>query len=246
MPELPEVETIKRQLAQKIVGKKLWGKRITGVRRRAKLLIIDFADNSCLLIHLKLTGQLIFEGKPVKYTRHIFKFSDGSRLIFNDARAFGWFKKIKNQEELQKELSSLGPEALEIDIKTFKTILNRRPNTRIKTLLMDQNFIAGIGNIYSDEILYAAKIHPLRKVKTLNNAEVEAIFKKMKKVLLAAIKNKGSSVEYYVDAFGGKGNFVKYHKVYQKEGEKCQRCGAKIKKVKIGGRSAHFCPRCQK
>lgn len=246
MPELPEVETIKRQLAQKIIGKKLWGKKITGVRRRAKLLIIDFADDSCLLLHLKLTGQLIFGGRPIKYTRHIFKFNDGSRLIFNDARNFGWFKKIKNQEQLQKELSSFGPEALEIDFKTFKAILTKRPNVKIKPLLMDQKFIAGIGNIYSDEILFGAKVHPLRRVKTLKNEEIEAIFKNIKKVLSSAIKNKGSSVEYYVDAFGKEGNFVKYHKVYQKQGQKCARCRAIIKKVKIGGRSAHFCPGCQK
>ena len=213
MPELPEVETIKKQLAKKIVGKKLQGEKIKRVRRRAKLLIIDFEDGSSLLIHLKLTGQLIFEGEPSSYTRHIFKFDDGSRLIFNDARKFGWFKKAKNQKEVKKELSSFGPEALQLDLKTFKSLLRKRPGAKIKPLLMDQNFIAGIGNIYSDEILYWAKIHPLRRAKTLSDREIERIYQNIKKVLKKAVRYRGSSVKYYLDAFGKEGNFEKYHQV---------------------------------
>jgi formamidopyrimidine-DNA glycosylase len=110
---------------------------------------------------------------------------------------------------------------------------------------MDQKFIAGIGNIYSDEILYRSKIHPLRKVKTLTEKEIKQIFQNMIKVLKDAIKYHGSSVEYYLDAFGKEGSYHKHHQVYQKEGEKCKRCGATIKKLKIGSRSAHFCPNCQ-
>jgi len=243
MPELPEVEIIKRQLAQKIIGKKLNGQKIIKVRRRAKLLIIDFADNSSLIFHLKLTGQLIFNGKPTPYTRQIFNFDDGSQLIFNDARKFGWWKKVKETTKIEKEF---GAEPLEIDFETFKNLLTSRPNARIKPLLMDQKFIAGIGNIYSDEILYGAKVHPLRHIKTLSNKEIKEIFQNIKKILNAAIKHQGSSVEYYVDACGKKGNFVRYHRVYQKEGQKCHRCGTIIKKLKLAGRSSHFCPNCQK
>ena len=240
MPELPEVETIRRQLAQKIISKKLDGKRITDVRRRAKLLIIDFKDGSSLVFHLKLTGQLIYNGEPTKHTRRTFKFDDGSRLIFNDARKFGWWKRIKETKKIEKEF---GPEALEINLKTFKTLLGKRPNAKIKPLLMDQKFIAGIGNIYSDEILFAARVAPIRLVKTLIDKEIKGIFQNINKILEAAIKYQGSSIEYYLDACGRKGNYVKYHKVYHRE--KCSLCGAKIKKIKIGGRSAHYCPDCQ-
>ncbi len=243
MPELPEVETIRRQLEKKIIGKKLNKQKIVKVRRRAKLLIIDFADKSSLLLHLKLTGQLIFNGKPSTHTRHIFKLSDGSRLIFNDVRKFGWWKKVKETKKIE---SKFGPEPLEMDFKTFKNLLNKRPNTEIKPLLMDQKFIAGIGNIYSDEILYAAKVHPLRRAKTLNNKKIREIFRQIKKILTAAIKHQGSSVEYYRNIFNKEGKFIRYHKVYQKQGQKCSRCKAIIKRIKISGRSAHFCSRCQR
>lgn len=243
MPELPEVETIKRQLAQKIIGKKLNGKKITGVRRRAKILIIDFQDGSSLIFHLKLTGQLIFNGKPAKYTRQVFKFNDGSQLIFNDVRKFGWWKKVKNTKELEK---GFGPEALEVNLKTFKALLKKRAKAKIKPLLMDQKFIAGIGNIYSDEILFAAKVGPLRLAKTLTDKEIQQIRQNIKKILQKAIQYHGTSAQYYLDARGRKGNYLQRLKVYQREGKKCFRCGTKIKRIKLGGRSAHFCPQCQK
>ncbi len=241
MPELPEVETIRRQLAKKIVGKKLNSKKIVKVRRRAKVLIIDFSDGFSLLFHLKLTGQLIFDGKRTKHTRKVFKFNDGSQLVFNDTRKFGWWKKVKDTKKIEKQF---GPEALEINLKTFRTLLEKRSKAKIKPLLMDQKFIAGIGNIYSDKILFAAKVGPLRLVKTLTGREVQNIFRNIKKILKAAIKHQGSSVEYYLDAYGQKGDYVKYHKVYHRD--KCSVCGTKIKRVKVNGRSAHFCPKCQK
>ena len=241
MPELPEVETIRRQLAKKIVGKKLDGKKVAKVRRRAKILIIDFADGSSLIFHLKLTGQLIFNGKPSKHTRQVFKFNDGSKLIFNDVRKFGWWKKVKNTKKIEK---AFGPEALEINLKAFKANLKKRPRVKIKPLLMDQKFIAGIGNIYSDEILFAAKVYPLRQVKTLKDREIQRIFQNIKKILKEAIRARGTSERSYLDAYGRKGDYVKYHKVYHRD--KCFICGTKIKKTKIGGRSAHFCPKCQK
>lgn len=242
MPELPEVETIRRQLAWKIVGKKLKGKKIVKVRRRGKILMLDFIDGSSLAFHLKLTGQLIFNGQSSRYTRKIFNFDDGSRLIFNDVRKFGWVKELKETKSLEEKF---GPEALDITLDAFSERLSRRPNARIKPLLMDQRFIAGIGNIYSDEILFAARVHPLRRVKTLSIEEVKNIFQNIGKILKKAIKHHGSSVESYIDACGKKGDFVKYHKVYQREKKKCGRCGGIIKRIKIGGRSAHFCEKCQ-
>jgi len=242
MPELPEVETIRRQLAQKIIGKRLNSQKIINVRRRAKILIIDFADGSNLIFHLKLTGQLIFNGKPSLFTRKVFNFEDGSQLFFNDVRKFGWWKKTKGTRKIEE---GFGPEALAIDFKTFKSLLEKRPNAKIKPLLMDQQSIAGIGNIYSDEILFAAKINPLRRAKTLNNKEARRIFQNIKKILKKALRYRGTTKQYYRDACGREGNYLKFLKVYGQEGEKCSRCGTKIKRAKIGGRSAHFCPQCQ-
>ena len=243
MPELPEVETIRRQLGQKIIGKRLGGLKIVEVRRRAKILIIDFTDSSSLLFHLKLTGQLIFNGKPSPYTRKVFCFDDGSQMVFNDSRKFGWWKKVKNSKSIEKEF---GPEALEIDLATFKNNLKKHPQTKIKPLLMDQKFIAGIGNIYSDEILFEAGVYPLRRVKTLTEKEIELIWRSISKILKKAIQLRGTSERSYVDARGRKGGYLKHLKIYQREGEKCFRCGGIIKRIKIGGRSAHFCPHCQK
>lgn len=237
------METIRCQLARKIIGKKIDKQPVTAVRRRAKILIVDLKDGSSLVFHLKLTGQLIFNGKPSRHTREVFYFTDGTRLVFNDARKLGWWKKVKNTRQIE---SQFGPEALEIDLPTFKACLQSHPRAKIKPLLMDQKFIAGIGNIYSDEILFAAKVAPLRLVKTLTGKEIQGIFQNINKILKAAIKRHGSSVEYYLDAFGQKGSYVKEHKVYRREGEPCVRCGAKIKRVRLGGRSAHYCPRCQK
>ena len=245
MPELPEVETIRRQLVQKLIGKKLNGKKIVGVKRRAKILIIEFADKTALIFHLKLTGQLIFNGTPGEYTRRIFNFNDGNRLVFNDARKFGWSKMVKEQglKDIEKKL---GPEPFDIAEEQFVLMLAKRPQTKIKPLLMDQKFIAGIGNIYADEILFASGIHPLRQVKTLDKKEIHLLFANIKKILKAAVQSGGSSVRSYLDALGQKGGFAKYHKVYQKTGQKCAKCGSIIQRIRLGGRSAHFCPKCQK
>ncbi|MDP2864221.1 MAG: DNA-formamidopyrimidine glycosylase [bacterium] len=243
MPELPEVETIRRQLAAKLRGKKLQGKEIVDVRRRAKVLMIDFEDGSSLVFHLKLTGQLIFNGQPSKYTRKVFNFDDGTFLIFNDVRKFGWWKRVKDTKKIEEKF---GPEPLTLDFKTFKELLTKRTNSKIKPLLMNQQFIAGLGNIYSDEILFEAGVRPTRIVKTLSSQEIKKIFQNIEKILETAIGHQGSSVEYYVDVYGQKGGYVKYHKVYRREGKKCFCCGTEIKRIKISGRSAHFCPKCQK
>ncbi|KKS65892.1 MAG: Formamidopyrimidine-DNA glycosylase [Parcubacteria group bacterium GW2011_GWA1_42_7] len=271
MPELPEVETITKQLDKSVSGKKIneaeifvpkivknskkefekiiFDAKIKKIGRRAKLAIFELNNGWSLLIHLKLTGQLIFNGEKNKHTAVIFNFSDGTRLIFNDLRKFGYIKPIKT-EDLNDffEKEKIGPEPLseKFALADFKNILQKRPKAKIKQFLMDPKSIAGIGNIYADEILFASKIHPLRRNQDLSTEEIKNIFKNIKKILAKAIELRGTSVENYVDAKGQKGEFEKKLKVYGREGEKCVKCGGEVKRIKIGGRSAHFCPSCQK
>ncbi len=277
MPELPEVETIRRQLQKLIVGKKIrevkvnlpkmvklpsgkFRKTIIGatvkeVRRRAKILIIELSNGWSLLIHLKLSGRLIFRKKgeelgpeDIRWNHLIYYFSDDSRLFHNDLRQFGYVKLVKTGELgdfFKKE--KLGPEPLKknFSFDEFLAILKKKPKAKIKQSLMDQQNIAGIGNIYSDEILFFARIHPLRKVKNLNPSEIKKVFEGVRKILPEAIRFGGSSVRDFLDALGEEGGYVPKLKVYGREGEKCSRCGAIIKRIKIGSRSAHFCPKCQ-
>jgi len=279
MPELPEVETIKQELEQNIIGKKIakvevrlpkvinvskkeFGKRLTGaviknVKRRAKVLIIELSNGCSLLIHLKLTGQLIYtesgienlELRVKKYTHVIFTFSDRSMLLFNDLRQFGYIKIYSAKEICDLPLlKKFGPEPLDknFTLEIFKKLLSKRRRSKIKPLLMNQNFIAGIGNAYSDEILFYAHVRPERIVKTLTDQEIKKIFDGIKKILPQAIAQKGASVDTYVDIFGEKGKFVPLLKVYGRGGKSCVVCKTKIKELKIGGRTAHFCPKCQK
>ena len=271
MPELPEVETIKRQLNRKIRGKKIKkvevrlkkfvkyplekfkklviGAKIKKVTRRAKLIIIELSNDYYLVIHLKLTGQLIFNGEINKHTHLIYYFTDKSYLIHNDLRQFG-FVKVFYKEELasffEKEKFGLEPLTKEFTLKLFKELLSKRKKGKIKLLLMDQKFIAGIGNIYSDEILFYAGVLPVRIVETLKSAEIEKIYQGIKKILDLAVKKKGSSNRDYFDANGKKGSFAPLQKVYQRTGQPCFKCKFIVKRIKLGGRSAHFCPKCQK
>ena len=271
MPELPEVETIAKQLNRKIKNKKInkvevrlekllkyslvkfkkivIGAEIKKVSRRAKLIIIELSNGYCLIIHLKLTGQLIFNGQENKHTHLVYYFTDGSYLIHNDMRQFGFVKVIekdKLKEYFEKE--KFGPEPLnkKFTLELFRTLLNKRKKSKIKILLMDPKFVAGIGNIYSDEILFNAGVLPIRLAESLKLIEIKKIYQEIKEVLTLAIKKKGSSNRDYFDAFGKKGNFVSSQKVYQREGQSCLKCKGQIKRIKIGGRSAHFCPQCQK
>lgn len=271
MPELPEVETIKRQLNRKIKGKKIKTvevrlprfvkyplkkfkqivaqAKITSISRRAKLLIIELSNEYCLVIHLKLTGQLIFNGQPTKHTHLIYHFTDNSQLIHNDLIKFGFIKVIPKKELtdfFRKE--EFGPEPLtkKFTLELFKKLLSQRKNSKIKPLLMDQKFIAGIGNLYADEILFLARVLPFRKVKTIKPAEIKRIYQGIKKILSLAIKRRGSSVRNYLDIEGKEGKYLPLLKVYQREGQPCFICGSKVKRFKMGGRSAHFCPKCQK
>ncbi|MDO8524168.1 MAG: DNA-formamidopyrimidine glycosylase [bacterium] len=243
MPELPEVETIRRQLSQKIIGKKLNGKVVNQTLRRGKILIIEFQDKTNLIFHLKLTGQLLINAEPSNYTRKVFIFNDKTKLIFNDARKFGWFKIVTAKELLNIE-KKLGPEPLEISQKAFNALIKIKSNSRIKILLMDQSIIAGIGNIYASEILFVSGVKPDRLVKELREEEIKRIFIAMRSVLKKAIKMGGSSIRDYIDTIGDRGSYAKEHKVYQKE--KCFVCGSKIKKIMLSGRSSYFCPKCQR
>jgi len=278
MPELPEVETIRSQLQRLIVGKKIRevkvnlpkmvklpsrkfrkiiiGATVKEVRRRAKILIIELSTGWSLLIHLKLSGRLIFRKKgeklqpeDIKWNHLIYYFSDGSRLFHNDLRQFGYVKLVKTNELadfFKKE--KLGPEPLEknFSFDEFLAILKKKPKAKIKQFLMDQKNIAGIGNIYSDEILFFARVHPLRKAQELKYSEIKKVFKGIRKILPEAIRFEGSSVRDFLDALGKEGGYVPKLKVYGREGEKCSYCRETIKRIKIGSRSSHFCPKCQK
>ncbi|MFH1048696.1 MAG: bifunctional DNA-formamidopyrimidine glycosylase/DNA-(apurinic or apyrimidinic site) lyase [Patescibacteria group bacterium] len=294
MPELPEVETIKNDLAAKIKGKEisdvkiLWrgalnisakkfvqlikNAKILNISRRAKILILTLSNNYSLFVHLKMTGQLLYESgiknyssfakatadkklriiikNPLyKYARVIFFFTDKSILAFNDLRKFGYVKIIP-QSKVQNFINSekFGPEPLDKDftLEKFKEILKKYPRRRIKQDLMDPAAIAGIGNIYADEICFYAKAKPTKQINNLTTKQTELLFKGIKKILSRAIELRGSSIENYVDAGGRKGDYVKELKVYGRENEKCFRCKGKIKRVKLGGRSSYFCPHCQK
>jgi len=277
MPELPEVETIRRQLYEKILNKKIKnveileakmlqgisaknfkkiisGKKIKNIFRRGKLLVFELSCNYYLVIHLKLTGQLIFQSKKEKdkkkkYTYFIYTFSDGDKLLHNDLRKFGYVRLLKKEEVekfLEEKKYGIEPLSKEFTLSKFKEILSKKPKSKIKPLLMNQSFIAGIGNIYSQESCWCAKILPIRNVKTLKNEEIKNLYNCLIKILKEAITYRGASVDAYVDIHGKKGNFVPKLKVYGREGEKCYRCGAKIKKITLAGRSTYYCPKCQK
>jgi len=284
MPELPEVETIVRDLNSRLVNKKITGvkstdkkvfqltaadvkravgKKIKFVKRRAKIIIVNL-DRYNLLIHLKMTGQLVYLGQgapiagghpianqgkklPNKFTRVILKFNDKSALYFNDVRRFGWVK-LADAAELKRLNKSFGVEPLSsgFTLDYFKKALSRKPKTTIKQALMDQKYVSGIGNIYADESLFAARIKPFRRVKTLRPLEIKKLWQAIPKILRSAIKHRGTSFNDYVDAQGEVGNFIKYLKVYGRAGEKCKSCGGVVKKIKLGGRGTHWCDNCQK
>lgn len=273
MPELPEVATIVSQLKNFLPGKKiidikilnpkliknisaekfvkiLKGRVFKNIRRRAKIIIFDFGE-IFVLVHLKLSGRLLYlkPGVPVeKHTHLIFKLSDGYELRFWDLRQFGYFKVFEGSLVDIAELKEFGPEPLEenFTFEKFKELFKGK-NKKIKPLLMEQNFIAGIGNIYADEILFYAGVHPLRRAAALKEGQLKKMYEGMRKILKKAIEKRGSSIDDYEDATGAEGGYAPFLKVYGREGEKCpHNCGGVITRIKIGSRSAHFCPICQK
>lgn len=271
MPELPEVETIRKGLSTKISGKVirkvdillpkisrnepqklqslLVGLKIEKVNRKGKFLILKLKPQGFLLFHLKMSGQLIYlenNQSLAKHTHAIFEFTDGSQLRYIDMRQFGYLKYVKNLKQA-KELSSLGPEPIDkaLTLTQFKNRLAKRPRSRIKQLLLDQSLISGIGNIYADEILFSAGINPLRRTVSLSAIEIEKIFFSAKKILKEAIKEKGTSISLYVDHLGQTGNYANKLRVYGRKGLPCSKCKTPIQKIKLSGRGTHYCPSCQ-
>ncbi|MBU1036663.1 bifunctional DNA-formamidopyrimidine glycosylase/DNA-(apurinic or apyrimidinic site) lyase [Patescibacteria group bacterium] len=286
MPELPEVQIVVNHLALKLKGKifcagqiltkkmvsrnfarEIKNQKVKSVKRRGKMIIMELASGKFLLIHLKMTGQLIFVdkkghpsggGHPItssdfnlsqvnKFTRLILELKDGSRLLFHDLRKFGWMK-IVDQKGLALIDKKFGKEPLSKNFTSnyFKQLLKKRPNLKIKQFLMMQELIAGIGNIYADESLFKAKISPLRIIKSLKSKEIENLHSSIITILKKAIKLGGTSVNTFVHPTGKRGNFVAKLKVYQRGGKKCLGCGQILKKTKINGRGTVYCSKCQK
>ncbi len=277
MPELPEVETVKRGLAASITGKKIkgvetdlpkmirgktlsdfadsvTGARITGVNRRGKHLLINLSNGSTIVGHLKMTGQLLVVKtvEPVeKWTHVIIRLSGGRDLRFRDIRQFGYLEIYPTDRigEAGEKMPGLGPEPLSRSFTrgVLDWQIKKHHRSKIKSLLLNQSFIAGLGNIYADEILYYAGVRPTRRAGSLTAREKDKIYSGIKAILAAAIEKKGTTVRNFVDAEGEPGRYRSHLKVYGKTGEPCPGCEeGTIKRVVIGGRSTHYCPKCQK
>ncbi len=289
MPELPEVETIRQDLRRKIIGctimgatlnsdkvaggqaarqklaRFLPGKKIAEVGRVGKLLIIEIGQSDYfLLVHLKMTGQLIYTQKgktiggghsfttlstelPDKHTLVILSFENEGKLFFNDMRRFGYVKLVDRVAK-EKVVEAFGIEPLTegFTFEKFSALFKKR-KTLLKALLLNQQVIAGIGNIYADEICHAAGILPTRRISTLTHAEIKKLFTTTEKIIKKAIEFRGTTFNNYVDSDGNKGNFSRLLKVYERSGEKCLTCRVdSIKKIKAAGRGTHFCTTCQK
>jgi formamidopyrimidine-DNA glycosylase len=285
MPELPEVETIRRGLEAVLVGRvvtgvdvrvpkiftgepdNIIGQSVDSLERFGKLLAIRFSNEYVLTVHLKMTGQLIFkdgeaeavmgghpeksylESLPHKHTHVIVSFENDAKLFFNDLRKFGYMQVLPGGEvEGLEFVQKLGPEPLEKEFTREYLIsgLGSRPRSAIKSFLLDQTNIAGLGNIYADESLFRAAILPTRLAGSLTRGEASNLFDAIQETLELALLYGGSSERDYLTATGDKGTFLKIANVYHRTGQGCNRCHAGIiERVKIGGRSSHFCPVCQ-
>lgn len=288
MPELPEVETVKAGLNRLLPGltisnvshdtdksfpnapadvsQFLVGSTVTGVTRRAKVLLIELSSKYSLIVHLKMTGQMVFHSStahfgaghpnaslvselPDRSTRVTITFSDGSTLYFNDQRKFGWMRLLPTVEIPQLDFfKKVGPEPLSADFtwQEFRDRLLRRKGTSIKAALLDQSVVAGVGNIYADESLWGARIHPTTLVRNMSDADFKALFTALQEVLQLSIDKGGSSNQTYVDAEGNKGSYMAFANVFRREGLPCNRCGATIVKTRVAGRGTHTCPKCQR
>lgn len=298
MPELPEVETVRRDLISRLLNqrinkidirapkmikpsvlffkKNLTGKSITTLDRRGKLLVATLSGQRYwLLLHLKMTGQLIYQDKfyqivgghsllnktitkgqtlenfiggnlPNKYTCAIINFQGGGRLFFNDLRRFGYLRLVDREELTTIIKNNYGPEPLdkEFTVAVFKKALQRH-SKNIKATLLDQKIIAGLGNIYVDEVLWAARINPKRSAISLETSEINALWRSIRVILKKAIKYRGTTFSDYVDSFGRRGGFSRFLKVYGRVRQACAYCGGPIAKLKLAGRGTHYCPRCQ-
>ncbi len=261
MPELPEVETVVRTVAPHLVGRrivdarftskfvtpgnraalagKLAGRTITSVKRRGKFIVIEL-DQGTLAIHLGMTGNLLASGKAGEHTHGLFTLDDGV-LLYNDPRQFG---RIEWSAGAAKRVAKLGPEPLEITLEEFQKRMKRK--SRVKPLLLNQAFLAGIGNIYADESLFSSGIHPLALASKLSAPRVAKLHQAIRDILSEAIEQRGSTISDYRDANGAAGGFQLLHKAYGREGEPCVICGTPIRKTLVAQRGTHYCPRCQK
>ncbi|HCH34410.1 MAG: formamidopyrimidine-DNA glycosylase [Candidatus Saccharibacteria bacterium GW2011_GWC2_48_9] len=288
MPELPEVETVRRGLETLIIGRVIRSvgvlnspksfpnaqadvdafmidAEIVAVRRRAKVLLIDLSTHYTIVIHLKMTGQLVYRGDqvfgaghpnesligelPDRSTRVMIEFMDNSWLYFNDQRKFGWVKLIPTIEVPNIDfMKKVGPEPLELDFTSaqFRQRFERRARTNIKAALLDQSVVAGVGNIYADESLWGAKISPKRKVADVTTEEFEDLYRELRYVMNLAIEKGGSTDKNYVDVEGKRGSYMDFARVFRRENLACPRCGATIVKIKWAGRGTHICTNCQK
>lgn len=289
MPELPEVETVRRGLSELIPGRTIataWaidspksfpnadadirnflvGATVLAVRRRAKVLLIDLDSQYSLVIHLKMTGQLVFVDSnaarfgaghpneslignlPDRSTRVVIAFADDSHVYFNDQRKFGWIKLLPTLEvPLIDFMKKVGPEPLEADFTAgeFAERFRRRVRTNIKAALLDQTVVAGVGNIYADESLWGAQIDPHRLVGSLTSDEFERLYVELRLVMNVAIEKGGSTDKNYVNAEGKRGSYMDFARVFRREGKACPRCGQEIVKIKWAGRGTHYCQGCQ-
>lgn len=267
MPELPEVETIARGLLPHVAGQRirsaefLWartcvgepdatvaqlaGQKILGVRRWGKYLVFDLfkaGGESVLVVHLRMTGNFLVEAEPGPWTRAVLTLESGKSLVFNDIRKFGRFEWAKT---LPARLLELGPEPLEVTSDEFYTRLHRR-SVRIKALLLNQEFVRGVGNIYCDEALFRARIHPQTITSKLSRQRSDRLHQSVQQVLTEAIALGGSTIANYVDSEGMQGYFQLHTAVYGKTGQPCKVCGKRVSRILIASRSTHFCSKCQR
>lgn len=271
MPELPEVETVRRDLRElrgetfsscrvnlpRIVTtpgprqfcRVLKGRTIRDVKRRGKYIIFSLDAGWEFIVHLGMTGALLFHtplDPAAKHTHAVFLFESGRELRYVDPRQFGELAVVPaGQYAPLKSLARMGPEPLERSFTAGELAARLGTSGKVKAALMDQARIAGIGNIYSDEMLFRAGVNPLRPASSLRPAEVAALHKAMREVLRGAIARRGTSVDNFMDARGRPGRYQFHHMVYGKEGEPCRVCGAPIRRVKVSGRSSYYCPKCQ-
>jgi formamidopyrimidine-DNA glycosylase len=270
MPELPEVETIRRQLAERLDGStieaiELWktgreephgplfvqalvGKTIERVERRAKVLIWRFTDGDAVVAHLKMTGKFLFADQYFVQTKHDrarFVFRDGVHLVWSDVRQFGYMKYL-TQNELAAIWDAYGPEPLESTPETLAERLKTTSKRPMKAMLLDQKVIAGIGNIYADEACHRAGIRPARKASALTSRERTRLAMEIQEVLQESLAQRGTSANDYVDTEGNRGGFLGLLRVYGRKGERCRTCGTPIQKIVLAQRGTHFCPTCQR